>query len=117
MESWIKYEKRFILGNKFDSVKFQIMVYTFSENIHITLGHLNLLTHFAINGISKESIKTALENKIFKSKFSLGNAITFLLQKGLIEVEKNKNKIISPKMDLVVNDYLLGNFKIINLNK
>lgn len=117
METWIKYEKRFIIKNQFDSIKLQILLYTFSNSIPITDGQMDLLTHLAIHGINKESLSLALTNKIFKSKYSLGNAMTILTKLDLLVVNAKGKKEINSKLDLIINDLLLGNIKVINLNK
>lgn len=105
-----------MLKDQTESVKFQILIYTFSNDIHITKNQLNLLTLLAIKGINKETLNEALKLKIFKSKYSLGNALSFLTKEGLIVSEKNK-KIINPKLELITNELIVGNIKVINLEK
>ena len=117
INQWIKYEKKFVIPNQFESVKLQIILYTFVNNIHITKGQIDLLAHFAINGINSESIKKALKDKIYKSRFSLGNTISILTKEELIIEDSKGIKNINPKLELVTNELLLGNIKVINLNK
>ena len=113
-EKWSMYEKRFILKNHFESVKFQILLYTFANDIHITKGELNLLTHISISGMEKSTMKEALTKRIFKSKYSLGNALVELTKKKLLLLDENNKKYINPKLELITNELLLGTIKVIN---
>ena len=112
---WSKYDKKYQIEGHFKSVKFQLLVHCFMNNIELSDAELNLLTLFSINGVEDEVKSEALKKKFFRSKNSINNAVTKFSQLDLL-VKKNKRKQVNPELDIVTNPLIVGAIRVINLD-
>jgi hypothetical protein len=112
---FIKVQKTYILPNQFSSVKAQLMLYCFSNNIKVNENDLDCLTYLALDGCTNETIKRVVEKNVFKSEQVVRNYMTKYKKLGLIVKSKGKTKVINPEAALVDNligiEVKMGNIK------
>lgn len=98
-------------------VQFQILTYSFFEDIQITNSDLKLLSELAITGdveLTKFCIELVKLN-IFKSPQSARNSINKVFKKGLL-VKKGKNKKliqVNPALNIQKDGLVLLDYKIL----
>lgn len=86
-------EQKYLLPDNYTSVMFQILMYSFVNNLDLSYGEIKALSHFYISGINEETEKTIIEKNIFSSRQSLKNLKTKLNHLKIISKENKTYKI------------------------
>lgn len=71
-------------GNSFELTKFVIRLIAISKSIYLSDTQLHALTYFAINGYSKLTRDSLVENKLLKTKNCVNNLVYFFKKNGII---------------------------------
>jgi len=116
METVKKVEKRV----KFDSlekiVHLQLMLYSFTEGIHLSPGDYSLLVHVAIHGYDRRSTPNELvEKRVFLHKQSVRNTRNKLVDKGLLVEGPRHIYKINPDIKLESRGHIMIDLKAINI--
>jgi len=113
----IHIEKKHILNSIYDSIKFQIILKRFLDDISITDTDIEVLTIFYVHGINDEAFRLILKKKIYKNIQSISNSISNFTKMGIIE-KQNNQKVLSSLLDIEagesIDDQILMTIKLGN---
>lgn len=103
MSSSIIVEQTYLLSDKYKSISLQILTYCFANDIPLSKGELETLTHFYVHGISDETDTMIVNKGIFKNIQTLKNIKTKFLKNNFLLKEK-KTYSINNFMNIGVAD-------------
>lgn len=106
--------KQVKIDSKFRMVKFQFLLYCYLHNIVLSDADLNCLTTIAIKGYSKSTIKSIVENDIFKSEQTVRNCIVKLTNLKIL-VKDSLGKVINPEIQLGLDNIIVLKLMIGNV--
>jgi len=96
-------------------VKLQLMLYCFTQRIHLTPGDYNLLTHVAIYGYDRRNTPSELvTKKKFSHKQSVRNTRNKLLKLNFLVEPKRYEYQINPSLQIESSGDIMIDFKAIN---
>jgi urease accessory protein UreH len=108
-------QKRAKLSSLEDIVKLQLMLYCFTNHIHLSAGDYVLLTHIAIYGYDRTRTPNELvEQRKFLHKQSVRNTRNKLLSKRLLVEPQKRRYTINPEMEIESEGVVMIEFKAIN---
>lgn len=109
--------KKYILPNQYASVKAQLMIHCFANDIRVGENDLDCLTLMAIHGVNADTIRRVVSEGIFKSEQVVRNYMTKYKRLSLIvKLPESRLKIVNPEAAKV--DNLIGiEVKMGNLQK
>ena len=118
MASLSKVDKK-IGMDRWDIIKFQLLVHCYLRRIHISEHDLLCLTLLGMTGEQtlEDFCSIARSNEIFSSNQSARNALAKAEKKGLIIKQgKNRKKIsLSPNLNIVTSGNIVINMKVVYL--
>ena len=108
-------QKKAKLSSLEDIVRLQLMLYCFTNDIHLSSGDYVLLTHVAIYGYDRTRTPNELvEKKKFLHKQSVRNTRKKLLNKGLLIEPQKRKYTINPELEVESTGVVMVEFKAIN---
>lgn len=109
-------EKRVKFTSLEEIVRLQFVLYSFTNNVHLTPGDYNLLVHVAINGYHRSSTpKELVEKRIFLHAQSVRNTRIKLCGQGLLVKKTKTSYDIDPKLQIERSGHILVDLKAINV--
>lgn len=118
MASVLKVEKK-IRMNRWDIIKFQLLVYCYLRSIHLSSHDLSCLTLLGMTGEQtlEDFCQLTRDNKIFSSNQSARNALAKAEKKFLIIKQgHNKKKIhLNPRVGIQTSGNIILDYRIVHL--
>ena len=91
------------MDNTFEMTKLILRVITITKNHYLSETELQALTYFVVNGYSKLTKDSLVENKLFKSMQAVYNTLTQLRKFGII-VKTNYGEKINDEYNIKLKD-------------
>lgn len=105
--------KTYLLDSVYESIKFQLILDRFINNISLSDTEIDLLSVLYVHGVTDEALSIVEEKRLYKNSQSIKNAISKFSKMGIINKE-NGQKILTDKLNVKVSDKILMTIKIGN---
>jgi len=115
--SVVIYEDRIVLKTKEDVLKAHLLLKFHEKDIKLSMADINTIIELYKYGYTKQFFKSCIENKIFKSKQTVRNAISRLTTLGILTCQKRGERAINQEylletetdVDTIIIKYLVRN--------
>jgi uncharacterized protein YihD (DUF1040 family) len=102
-----------ILKSNKEVIRFQIYLYCFLNDLVFSKNEIECLSRFYLYGITDEVIKNLIRDNVYKNEQIIKNFLSRLKKLEIIE-KVGKEKRLTKKLNIVVDDIILYNLKIGN---